>query len=802
MHLAGTRIPVGPFYATVQPCGDFETRSDAGFIWVPPGPPQIVFRPSPKRKGVPPGPPQIVFRPSPKRKGVPPPPGAGKWVTVQDPGYWDSLPGLSDQNRGLTAVGARNYIMHPSFWVLSLAYDLKDGRGVRQWIPPDESAIPIAAWPMDLLEHIARGGIFEAHNAMFEWLVWNLFCKPRWGWPELKLEQLRCSMAKCRAAAYPGKLEEAGKILLPEEMQKADGKALIKKLTQPKSPTKGNPALLWTRATAPEDFEKFDAYGRQDVVAESALSERVPDLSDRELEIWRFDMRRNFRGMQISLFDVGNCISIIEQAYDKYNAELFQITGGAVNKASEPAKILAWIKAKHGIRIAELDEETVEEALTRTYPAEVLRVLRIRQLLAFGSVKKLYAMRSHSTPDGRLCDQYTYYGAHTGLWNGRAVQPANLYKGQFSKPEQVELALSIIATRDLATAEAAYGDALECVADCLRSMIVAAPGHKLISADFTAIQAVVTAALAGEEWRLEVFRTHGKIYEAQAALLTGKSVEYYAQYRKENKKHHSDRQDWGKLPVLSGDFGAWIGGWKRFGADKILGDDAAIKAAILKTRASIPNIVEYWGGQTRNKFSREKYPGDPNAERAELYGLEGAAISAVLSPGKCFGYRQVRYQMYEDTLYCIPPSGDFIRYHTPRLEPSRREYACPWELELSYMGWSSTAGKGKGKAGWKQQKLYGGVLTQNVTSNQARQIQADALVALDTGRYPIVMDTHDEQVAEVPDRPEYNAEEYTKVVRDAVARACAKWAHTPDGRPWPISVPMAWEAYRYGKWED
>lgn len=783
MFLAGTRIPVGPFWATVQPCGDFETRSEAGFVWVPPGPPQI------------------IFRPSPKRKGVPPPPGAGKWVTIQDMGYWDSLPGLSDQNRGLKAVGARNYILHPSFWPLSLAYDLKDGLGVRQWIPPDSSAIAIAAWPMDLLTHIANGGIFEAHNAMFEWLVWNLFCVVRWGWPELKLEQLRCSMAKCRAAAYPGKLEEAGKVILAwpsqKHLMKDDGDALIKKLTRPKQPTKGNPALLWTRETAPEDFAQFDAYGRQDVVAESAISERVPDLSDRELEIWRFDMRRNFRGMQTSVYDRENCITIIEQAYDKYNVELRTITDGAVNKASEPAKIIAWIKAKHGIWLDELDEETVEEALTRDYPLEVLRVLRIRQLLAFGSVKKLYAMRSHATPDGRLCDQYTYYGAHTGLWNGRAVQPANLYSGQFKKPEQVEMALAIIATRSLAAVEAAYGDALECVADCLRSMIIAAPGHKLISADFTAIQAVVTAALAGEKWRLEVFRTHGMIYEAQASQLTGKPLEFYREYRAANKKHHPDRQDWGKLPVLSGDFGAWIGGWKRFGADKILGDDAAIKAAILKTRASIPNIVEYWGGQTRDKFSR--------SERAELYGLEGAAISAVLSPGQCFGYRQVRFQMYEDTLYCIPPSGDFIRYHTPRLEPSRRDHACPWEFELSYMGWSSTAGKGRGKAGWKQQKLYGGVLCQNVTSNQARQFQADSLVALDQAApraYPIVMDTHDEGVAEVRDRPEFSKEEYTQIVRDAVARACAKWAHMPDGRPWPIKVPMAWEAYRYGKWED
>jgi DNA polymerase len=362
----------------------------------------------------------------------------------------------------------------------------------------------------------------------------------------------------------------------------------------------------------------------------------------------------------------------------------------------------------------------------------------------------------------------------------------------FSKPEEVERALSVIRSRVLELVEYEYHphDALEIVASCLRSMIIAAPGHRLISADFSAIQAVATSCMANEQWRIDVFRTHGKIYETMASMLTGKPLEFYLEYKEREKKHHPDRQDFGKIPVLSADFGAWIGGWKRFGADK-LGDDKYIKSLILKTRDRIPNVVNFWGGQTINKF---------RDEQEHLFGLEGAAVSAIREPGQCFNSRPgsrlgVLYQVYEDVLYCRPPSGGFIRYHSPRLTPSSRNYASPWEYEMSYEGWNSN--QTKGPIGWIRMKLYGGVQCQNVISHMCREIQADALLALEAAGYPVVMHTHDENVTEVP----YGVgsrEHYMHVMRSSLPT----WAICEDGQPWPIKIPDAWEAQRYGKWED
>lgn len=751
-YLAGTLVKAGHGFATVLPDFDFETYSAAGYHF------------------------------------------------DYNRQKWESLPGLSAQNRGLKAVGARNYIEHPSFEVLSLAWDLKDGRGRRWWRPNFCAGMAIPAHhrladPWELCAYIVGGGIIEAFNIGFEFKVWNLYCVPIFGWPPLDPMQVRCCMAKSRASGYPGALDDAGEVLQLHEQKDPAGDKLIRKLTCPRNPTKANQQLRWTPFTAGEDFEHFYHYNRQDIRTEAELSLRLPDLSPHELQVWRTDFAINERGMQIDMKGVDDCIAVAEQAYEKCNAELRHLTNHEVKNTSEVEKLLTWMR-RQGVSLYKLDEETIEEALTRTdYPPAVLRALRLRQMLAFGSVKKLWAFRSHATARGRLHDQYVYYGAHTGLWNGRAVQPANLYSGIFKKPHEAERALSIMASRCLELVEYEYPDVdpLEVIASCLRSLIIAAPGHRLISADFTAIQAVATACLAGEQWRIDVFNTHGKIYEAQASMLTGKPLQYYLDYKKEHGKHHPDRQDWGKLPVLSGDFGAWIGGWKRFGADKILGEDANIKRAILKLRDTIPNIVEFWGGQTRNKFGKDPqgYRAD---ERPELYGLEGAAISAVLEPGRCFAYRGIAYQMYEDTLYCKPPSGGLIMYHAPRLTRSMRDYASPWELELSYEGWNSNAQKGQ--QGWCRMKLYGGVLTQNTVSHVCREVQALALIRLEQHEYPVVMHTHDENVTEVREGKGHK-DHYISLVRQL-----PDFCRFADGAYWPIRVPDAWEAYRYGKWED
>jgi DNA polymerase len=407
--------------------------------------------------------------------------------------------------------------------------------------------------------------------------------------------------------------------------------------------------------------------------------------------------------------------------------------------------------------------------------------LQIRQMLASASVKKLYALDASTASDGRVHDMYMMHATHHGRTGGYGPQPANLYKGEWHEPHEVDAALSVIASRSLHTVAAAYPNLgpLDVVNNCLRSLFVAGPGMQLVSSDYTAIEGVVLAALAGEEWILEVFRTHGMYYEAQIARMTGRPLQEFIDHKKTTGKHHPLRQQ-GKLAVLSGGYASWINGWKKFGADKYYDDDKAIKNAILSYRDSVPAIVEFWGGQTRDKF---KYN-----ERQELYGLEGAAILAVQNPGQCYQVGLISFQVGgDDTLYMRLPSGRFIKYHTPRLHVATRPYASPWELSLSYWGWNTNPDKGP--SAWIQMGLYGGVLTQNATGGTARDIMMHGMENVDALHYPIVMHTYDEIVAEV--KTGFGCiEEFEGAMNSMPTYATG----------WPIKAAGGWTGPRYGKW--
>ena len=722
---AGDRYPAGAGFATVLPDFDFETVSEAGFVWDA---------------------------------------ALGKWCAPR---------GFASTKRGLPAVGVRPYVEHPTFLPLLLAYDLKDGAGPRQW-ELGQSFDVLAP----LFVHVASGGLLEAHNVSFEWQVWQYFCYPKFGWPPLSLEQLRCSAAKSRASGYPGALAEVSAVLKTPTQKDADGTRLMKLFSIPRNPTKKDPRTITLPHEAPEEWVKYKAYNVTDIVTESEVSVRVADLSEFELAVWKLDQRINDRGMQIDLGGVADCMEIVDRATAKYGAEIRTITGGI--EVSELQQLKGWLHSQNvhldGMTIDDIDNAV--KRLESCGPSPALRALQIRQMLGSASVKKLYALAAMSASDGRVHDMYLYMATHHGRTGGYGPQPANLYKGQWHSPDEVETALQILSTRDLATVETAYPGLgpLDVVNNVLRSLFIAAPGHDLVSSDYSAIEGVTLAALAGEQWILDVFNGHGMIYEAQIARMTGVPFEDFVEHKRRTGKHHPLRQQ-GKLAVLSGGYCAWIGGWKAFGADEYYPDDAAIKAAILAYRDSVPNIVEFWGGQTRNKFKCDA--------REERFGLEGAAVSAVLYPGQCFRVRLIGFQMHGDTLYMQLPSGRLISYHAPRLQPSTWAYADPWELQLTYEGRSDKPG-----VGMERMELGKAALTQNAAGGTARDIMQHGMLNLDAAGYPVVMQTYDEAVAEVPEGWGF-VEEFEACLNDLPT-----WA-----KGWPVRAKGGWRGKRYGKWD-
>jgi DNA polymerase len=408
-------------------------------------------------------------------------------------------------------------------------------------------------------------------------------------------------------------------------------------------------------------------------------------------------------------------------------------------------------------------------------------------------------MRNRTTLNGRLHDLFNYHAARTGRITGEGPQPTNLPNSQgvfanickcgrhfgthrktcplcggseFKREEwsissAIE-ALRSINTRSLATVEYIWGDAMLAVSGVLRALFIASPGKTLMCSDYSAIEAVVIAEITNEEWRKEVFRTHGKIYEMSASKVTGVTLEQMLQYRKETGNHHPDRKK-GKILELALAYAGWTGSMKAFGAEDFMTEQEMVDA-IKAWRAASPNIVEFWGGQERNW-------------QPELYGVEGMAIQAIQYPGYIFEHRQHYFQVRDDVLYIKLRSGRELAYQQPRVNPSSRRAGT---LSISYIGWNSNPKNGK--MGWQRMETFGGRLFENICQGTARDVQWYGIRALESAGYPIVLHVYDEDIAEVPEGFG-SIEEFERIMS-----TMPEWA-----KDWPIVAKGGWVGKRYRK---
>jgi DNA polymerase len=703
--------------------------------------------------------------------------------------------------KGLPVTGAARYTEHPEAEVLCLAYNLKDGTGAKLWVPGNNL-------PEDLLNYISSGHVIEAWNVAFEYWVWNNICVSKYNFPPLSPLQIRCAAAKSRAHALPGSLDPAGEVVDIKNKKDKDGKRLITKFSIPRNPTLKNKSLRTLPTDDPQDANNLYNYCLRDIEAESELSSKTPDLSENELKFWQCDHAINVRGIQIDMPLINNCINILEQAYKKYDEELCRITNGQVKSASQLPSLKKWLISQ-GIQIDKLTSDDVED-LKKIVPwnrPEVHRALDIRAMTGSASVKKLYAMANQVTRDNRLHDLFIYHSARTGRAAGTGPQPQNLpnsgpmvkeckckkhyrtdkgcpwcgisfcegentycddcdrgednsaltFKETEWNPKAVEDAIEILNTGSLACVEYYFGDAVEIISSCLRGMFISAPGKDLICSDYSAIEAVVLAALAGEQWRLDVFNTHGKIYETSASKITGTSLEEYELYKASSGSHHPDRKI-GKVAELASGYQGAVGAWKAFGADEFFSDEVILEK-VKAWRAASPNIVKLW------------------------YGLEKAATSAVLTPGEEFEYRGLKYICKQNVLYCKLLSGRLITYHRPILSPHEK---FEGKLSLSFEGWNTNPKYGK--IGWVRMSTYGGKLTENVVQATARDILANAVINLEDKGYPVVLHVHDEIAVEM--------EEGKGTIQEVetIMSTMPEWA-----KGWPVKAKGGWRAKRYNK---
>ena len=555
----------------------------------------------------------------------------------------------------IAKAGAQKYIQSPDFEILLFAYSLDDG---------DVQIIDLAQGEL-LPQWLASAlsdpqYIKHAYNASFEWGCLSKFTGT------LPIDQWRCTMFHGLYCGYTAGLDATGKALgLPADKQKlSTGKALIRYFCVPCAPTKTNGGR--TRNYPRHDPAKwalFKEYCIGDVTTEMEILHRLENFPvPPELEKqWQTDVLINARGVAVDMDMVRGALWIGETTRDQLTEEAVTLSG--LDNPNSVKQLMQWLEEELDEELTDLRKDTVSRLLNGNLTNDTARrMLEIRQELGKTSTKKYNAIEAAVCADGRVRGLLQFYGANrTGRWAGRLVQVQNLPR---TYVEPLPLARDLVKRRETASLRALFGSVPDTLSQLIRTSFIAEPGNALVDADFSAIEARVISWLAGESWRLDVFRTHGKIYEASASQMFGVPLERI----KKGNPEYALRQK-GKVAELALGYQGSTGALIKMGAL-----DMGL------TEAELPDIVNRW--RDANKRIRDLW-----------YSMEAAAVQ-VIQTGQPVGLRSLVLAREMDAgnnldfLTIRLPSGRKLYYAHPSL--GQNQWGKP---SITYMGMDQTTKK-------------------------------------------------------------------------------------------------------------
>lgn len=543
-----------------------------------------------------------------------------------------------------------------------------------------------------------------AFNATFERI-----CLSKYFGLYLTSDQWECTMVRSAMLGLPLSLAAVGKVLNLEDQKMDEGKALIRYFSVPCKPTKTNG--MRTRNLpehAPDKWDVFKKYCKRDVEVENAIRQKTAAFRIllAEKELYDIDQRINDRGVMLDMQMVNNAIRMSLIYSGRLTAEAAELTG--LDNPNSVAQLKGWLKQETGNEVKSLNKKDMPDIIKSADAEHVQRLLSIRQELGKTSVKKYEAMSKAVCEDDRVRGLLQFYGAsRTGRWAGRLVQVQNLPQNHI---EDLDFARSLVFKGDLDMLELCYGNVPDTLSQLIRTAFIAKPGHTFIVSDFSAIEARVIAWLAGEAWRLEVFRTHGKIYEASASMMFHVPVESITKTDPRRQK--------GKIAELALGYQGGIGAMKTMGGEKMGLSEDEMKEIVTHWRSANPAIVGLWDE------------------------VQAAAMQAI--SGRDASIRKgVKFRTELGALTIELPSGRKLFYPRARIE-SREKFGRKSKT-IIYEGQNQTTKK------WEDLETYGGKLVENIVQGIARDCLAVTMVRLEKMAYPIVFHVHDEVILEVPD---------------------------------------------------
>lgn len=605
----------------------------------------------------------------------------------------------------LKKSGSWKYIESPDFEILLFAYSL-DGAPVQVVDLACGESLP--DW---MIPALVDGSVIKhAYNAAFEFGALSKV------FGQMIPSQWRCTMFHGLYCGYTGNLDATGKALgLPADKQKnAVGKSLIRYFCVPCKPSKANGQRIRNLPNHdPGKWELFKEYNCQDVVTEMEIERRlsvfpVPDWVQKQ---WETDLSINQRGVAVDIDLVHGALDIGARVKQDLMLEAMSISG--IDNPNSVKQLSEWLNKEiddDEEKVTDLRKDTVTRLLSRDGNSpEVQRMLEIRQELSKTSTKKYNAIEAGVCQDSRVRGLLQFYGANrTGRWAGRLVQVQNLPK---TYTVAIDVARKLVEKKDDRALRMIYGSVPDTLSQLIRTAFVAPEGHVLIDADFSAIEARVISWLAGEEWRLDVFRSHGRIYEASASQMFGVPIE---RIKKGNPEYALRAK--GKVAELALGYQGSAGALIKMGAL-----DMGL------TEEELPDIVTRWR--------------DANSKIRELwYAMDSAAIK-VIQQGGTANVRGIIFALEYDVMQGVScmtitlPSGRKLYYIAPSLGTNK------WDKpSIAYKGMNQKSKK------WETIETYGGKLVENCVQAIARDCLAGAIERLEAAGLPVVFHVHDEVV--------------------------------------------------------
>lgn len=593
----------------------------------------------------------------------------------------------------LISCGVYKYSSSPHFEILLIAYSVDDKETVCIDVANGEEP------PKEFMEMLFDDTVTKtAFNANFERTCFSNYYQH-----SFRPEAWRCTAVQAAMLALPLSLEGVGAVLGLDKQKMTEGKELIKYFCSPCKATKSNGGRTRNLPKdAPEKWRQFKTYCIRDVDVEKQIRQRLAKfpIPKREQEIYCLDQRINDRGIMVDRNLVNHAVACDLLYKETATARAYELTG--LENPNSVSQLKLWLKEK-GLEVDSLAKDTVKD-LSMKAEGDVQEVLKLRLATSKTSVKKYEAIDRSVCAENRVHGLLQFYGANrTGRWAGRLVQIHNLPQNHLP---DLELARALVSEGRYEEVELFYESTPNVLSELIRTAFVAKPGCRFIISDYSAIEARVLAWLAGEEWRLQVFETHGKIYEASASAMFHVPIE-------EITKTSPLRQK-GKISELALGYGGAVGALTSMGALKMGLTEEELPGLVSTWRSANPHITAFW------------------------WAVDEAAVTAVRDkkPSKV---GRVSFEYKSGILFVTLPSGRKLSYVKPR-------------MMLNKFGREGLTYEGIGESKkWMRLETYGPKLVENIVQAASRDILAEAMLRLEKEGFDIVCHVHDEVVLEVPD---------------------------------------------------